>query len=551
MPGPPSIRGRFAPTTRALSPASLPDVRTLARALEATGELAVVGFKADGSVAAWLPGAESMLGIAEGTGEALTFGSMHDPALQAELFGGFGFGKGSISHGAEAVVQARSSTGHILAFTVTFGAAEPGEAPVAWWGVYRQRRPSADGGGSSGDDRRHDLLVYTVEALHNGLVILEMAGNRVVFVNDAFLGITGLRKGELYGNTFDCSLAEWPGLRQCLLPHIEDMKVRGRAAGSAHWEVELPSGVKTLQVYGQPIFPEKGANNFLLVVFDDITEKQQLANQLVQSEKLAAIGQLAAGIAHEMRSPLQAIMGALYELRELTIPGNAEAAENIGIATEEISRVQEIINNLLDFARESKRDEGVAHVNETIERTLRLIAKDLQVQGIETNTEFAEVPPARISPNALKQILINLLTNARQSMGRGGRLTVRTEVRDGPVHHGLINHRPGVHVPQMSYGDPSRERQRRQIAASATRHVILHVSDTGCGIAPENLPMVFNPFFTTKEPGEGTGLGLSVVHSQVRDHGGMIYVDSDPGRGTTFTVRLPAEGTEEDDPRHP
>ncbi len=539
MAGPPSLRGRFAPTTRALSPASLPDVRTLARALEATGEIAIVGFKEDGSVAAWLPGAESMLGIADGTREALTFGTMHDPALQAELFGGFGFGRGSIAHGAEAVVQARSSTGHILPLTVTFGAAEPSEAPVAWWGVYRPGRPGGEGAPATVEDRRHDLLVYTVEALHNGLVILEMAGNRVVFVNDAFLGITGLRKGELYGNTFDCSLAEWPGLRQCLLPHIEDMKRRGRAAGSAHWEVELPSGVKTLQVYGQPIFPEKGGNNFLLVVFDDITEKQQLANQLVQSEKLAAIGQLAAGIAHEMRSPLQAIMGALYELREIADPANALAAENLGIATEEISRVQEIINNLLDFARESKRDEGTAPVNETIERTLRLIAKDLQTQGIETVLEFGDIPAARISPNALKQILINLFTNARQSMGRGGRLTARTEVRDGPVHHGLINHRPGVHVPQMSTGDPLRDKQRRQ-RASSSRHVVLQVTDTGCGIAPENLPMIFNPFFTTKEPGEGTGLGLSVVHSQVRDHGGMIYVDSIPGQGTTFTIRLPA-----------
>lgn len=547
MPGPPSIRGRFAPTTRALSPASLPDVRTLARALEATGEVAVVGFKADGTVAAWLPGAESMLGIAEGTWEALTFGTLHDPALQAELFGGFGFGKGSIAHGAEAVVQARSSTGHVLAFNVTFGAAEPAEAPVAWWGIYRKRRSDGDATPGTGEDRRHDLLVYTVEALHNGLVILEMVGNRVVFVNDAFLGITGLRKGELYGNTFDCSLAEWPGLRQCLLPHIEDMKRRGRAAGSAHWEVELPSGVKTLQVYGQPIFPEKGANNFLLVVFDDITEKQQLSNQLVQSEKLAAIGQLAAGIAHEMRSPLQAIMGALYELRELSDPGNNEAAENLEIATEEIARVQDIINNLLDFARESKRDEGTAPVNETCERTLRLIAKDFQVQGIETSLELREIPPARISPNALKQILINLFTNARQSMGRGGRLTVRTEVREGPVHHGLINHRPGVHVPQMSYGDPLKEKQRRHLAASSSRHVVLHVTDTGCGIAPQNLPMVFNPFFTTKEPGEGTGLGLSLVHSQVRDHGGMIYVDSDPGRGTTFTIRLPAAEPEDEE----
>jgi PAS domain S-box-containing protein len=527
----------------------------LARILGVAQDIALIGFTADGVVAGWLPGSEVLLGLsARDIGES-TFAKLHDEAIQAELFGGLLDREGTLEEGATVFVQTRTPIGHLRAFAVTFARAKETESPVAWWGVYRERGSGSSESESDATpsedresvDRLRELLVNTVESLHNGLCILEMKQNRMLFANEAFCEITGLRRVELIGTSFDCSLAEWPKFRQFLLPHIEQLKLHGRAAGSAYWEVELPAGQKTLEVYGQPIFSEVGRPSFLLIVVEDITERQQLSTQLVQSEKLAAIGQLAAGIAHEIRSPLATIYNALYDLNNIVDRGNEDIREDIDIATEEIRRVQEIINNLLDFARDSGRDVGTTQVNETIERTLRVIQKDLQSQGIEIVQSFETLPASRISPNGLKQILINLFTNASQAMSSGGKLTVATKLRSGPVPHCTMTQRPGTHVPPMSYGDPARERRRKQTLDTSREHIVITVSDTGCGIPPEVLPMIFNPFFTTKQPGSGTGLGLSVVHSQVRDMGGEIYVNSGAGEGSTFTIKLPAVERESDD----
>jgi len=534
---------------------SRPSECDVARILGVAADIAVIGFTADGIVAGWLPGSESLLGLSQKDVGECTFGSMHDDALRAELFGGLLDREGSIEEGMTVFVQARTPVGQLKALAVTFAKANESDSPVAWWGVYRERAAGAiDASADSiphedreSVDRLRELLVNTVESLHNGLCILEMKQNRMLFANEAFCEITGLRRVELIGTSFDCSLAEWPRFRQFLLPHVEQLKQRGRAAGSAYWEVELPAGQKTLEVYGQPIFTEVGRPSFLLLVVEDITERQQLSTQLVQSEKLAAIGQLAAGIAHEIRSPLATIYNALYDLNNIVDRDNADIREDIDIATEEIRRVQEIINNLLDFARDSAKDVGTTQVNETIERTLRVIQKDLQSQGIEIVQSFEDLPPSRISPNGLKQILINLFTNASQAMSSGGKLTVATMLRSGPVPHCTMTQRPGTHVPQMEYGDPARERRRKQTIETSREHIIITVSDTGCGIPPEVLPMIFNPFFTTKQPGSGTGLGLSVVHSQVREMGGEIYVNSAAGEGSTFTIKLPAVERDSDD----
>src|SRR6185436_13814821 len=234
---------------------------------------------------------------------------------------------------------------------------------------------------------------------------------------------------------------------------------------------------------------------------------QRLEDQLIQSEKMAAIGQLAAGIAHEIRNPLAIIMNALYDLAEIVDGEDPEVREDLRIAKEEMDRVQTIINSLLEFSRDSGATVETVDINDLLRKTLFLMNKYLQNSDVRVVTELADIGPCPANQNALRQIFLNLITNAVQAMPHGGELSVRTSLAD--------DHR-----------------------------VRLEFSDTGIGIPPDQLNDIFNPFFTTKSPGQGTGLGLSVVHSVVRRHHGDIQVRSTPNVGTTFIIELPSGRSE-------
>ena len=243
----------------------------------------------------------------------------------------------------------------------------------------------------------------------------------------------------------------------------------------------------------------------LQAMYIDLSERRRLEFQLIQSEKMAAIGQLAAGIAHEIRNPLGIIMNALYDLGELLPDGPEAVREDLEIARTEMARVQEIINNLLEFSRDSHSETDEFDLNALVERTLRLMNKYLQNNGVRSRTMLTESSRCKANENGIRQVLLNLITNAVQSMPEGGDLCIATELRDDG-------------------------------------RVELSISDTGVGIPPERLGQIFDPFFTTKDPGEGTGLGLSVVHSVISNSGGTIQVRSEPGSGTTFTIILAASG---------
>jgi PAS domain S-box-containing protein len=247
---------------------------------------------------------------------------------------------------------------------------------------------------------------------------------------------------------------------------------------------------------------EYGHHHFFLIICVDISDRKRLESQLIQSEKMAAIGQLAAGIAHEIRNPLGIITNALYDLGEIVDASNREVAEDLRIAKEEMARVQAIINNLLEFSRESRAELEVVDINDLLRRTLQLMHKSLQNNAVRVVTEFGALPTCVANQNALRQIFLNLITNAAQAMPRGGELRLRT----APLLDGRVQ---------------------------------LEFADTGVGIPPEHLKDIFNPFFTTKAPGQGTGLGLSVVHSVVKRYKGEIRVESQVDRGTTFTIEFP------------
>jgi PAS domain S-box-containing protein len=261
---------------------------------------------------------------------------------------------------------------------------------------------------------------------------------------------------------------------------------------------------ESVPVFSNAGYIEYGTRHWVQLIYVDISNYRRLESQLIQSEKMAAIGQLAAGIAHELRNPLAIVMNALYDLRLVVGDGNREVQDDLHIAEEEIGRAQAIIKNLLEFSRESGAELEALDVNELLTRTLQLMQKYLQDNGVHVVTSLGAIPPCLANQNAMRQILLNLITNAVQAMPQGGELA---------LHTGLV-------------GD---------------NQIRLEVRDSGIGIPPERLQDIFNPFYTTKAPGQGTGLGLSVVHSILQRYKGAIRVASEVGVGTTFTIDLPCQ----------
>ncbi|MEW6296161.1 MAG: ATP-binding protein [Thermodesulfobacteriota bacterium] len=243
-------------------------------------------------------------------------------------------------------------------------------------------------------------------------------------------------------------------------------------------------------------------------IYLDVSDRKRLESQLIQSEKMAAIGQLAAGIAHEIRNPLGIILNALYDLGEILDTDNPEVWEDLRIAKDEIVRAQEIINTLLEFSRESRAEMEEVNLNDLLRKTLQLMHKYLQTNNVKVVTSLGKVGTCLANQNALRQVFLNLITNAVQAMPEGGELRLRTQ-------------------------------------RTANKSVLIEVSDTGIGIPERHLSSIFNPFFTTKEPGQGTGLGLSVVHSVIKRYQGQITVRSKPNEGTTFLIELPCPCTRE------
>jgi two-component system NtrC family sensor kinase len=258
---------------------------------------------------------------------------------------------------------------------------------------------------------------------------------------------------------------------------------------------------------------ELAATNGRLVASVDRLKAMQA--QLLQAEKLSAIGQLVAGVAHELNNPLTSVIGYAQlvedELRSTT-PGQplrspADLARDLRRIAEESERAARIVRNLLAFARRQTAERAPQDVADLVSRVLALRTYEFRLSGIELESTFEpNLPRVLADSGQLQQALLNLVLNAEQAMrGRS----------------------------------PRRLRINARFAEEAAA-VELSISDTGHGISEENLRRIFDPFFTTRDVGEGTGLGLSICYGIVRDHGGQIRVDSRVGVSTTFTILLPA-----------
>ena len=310
--------------------------------------------------------------------------------------------------------------------------------------------------------------------------------------------------------------------------HPRDVEAVQRVfeSGEPHrGEITSPQGDAVWAVARFPIFKDGGAVQSVVEVAQDVSRERLLQAQLVQSEKLSTLGEMAAGIAHEINNPLGVVSMFAQLLEEEikeTLGAEAKALETVRTIEEQTANVGEIVKNLLRFARKSGGEKAELDVNVAIDRALGIAEHQKEHKALEVVRATQTDPPPRIlgEEAQLAQVVLNLIVNARHAMQGAGTLTIRVS-RRGPG---------GADPPGRAFGEVPRAEQR----------ILLAVGDTGSGIAPEVIDRLFEPFFTTKPVGEGTGLGLSVSFGIVRDHGGCMWVDSEPGRGTTFTLDLPA-----------
>jgi len=249
-------------------------------------------------------------------------------------------------------------------------------------------------------------------------------------------------------------------------------------------------------------------NRMVAAILSEQEKARQAEHDSFRSEKLATVGRLAAGVAHEVGSPLMAIRGYAEYLGKSSA-GREEQEECLGKIVGETRKIESIVRGLLIVAAPAVRDEPArADVNAVVRETIDLLAFRKVFRDVEVQAEYGDVGMAGIAPDRLQQVLLNILLNAVDAMGSPAVLRVRT-----------------------FHADPRK---------AMPKGVAVSVSDSGIGIRPQDLEAVFDPFFTTKEPGRGTGLGLSVSRAIVEGVGGEIRAESEKDKGSTFTVILPA-----------
>ncbi|HMJ58715.1 MAG TPA: PAS domain S-box protein [Gemmatimonadales bacterium] len=336
-----------------------------------------------------------------------------------------------------------------------------------------------------------------VESASDAIVTLD-ANGRFTTVNHAAEIISGYRREELVGQWFA------PMLSDDELPKALAHFQKALAGETGLFETQFyrkDGEGRTISVtYSTPQRDEE-----VLCLIRDVTDQKMLQEQLIQSEKMSAIGQLVSGVAHELNNPLAGISAfAQLLLAEKRFPPDQRtAAETI---YSEARRASRIVQNLLTFARQHKAEKGPAAINQVLDDTLELRGYELRVRGIDVRREYDEALPDTMGDaHQLQQVFLNLITNAEQAMeraeGKHHRLTVRTRT-DGDI-------------------------------------IRIEVEDTGGGVPANLLERIFNPFFTTKPTGHGTGLGLSISLGIVREHEGRIWAENAPQGGARFIVELP------------
>jgi PAS domain S-box-containing protein len=352
-------------------------------------------------------------------------------------------------------------------------------------------------------DELQQLTEYNVnilESIDSGILVLDLNGH-VARWNRSLELLTGRRREEVLGRALD---DVFPA---AFLDALRGSLVLGRPGEdeiSHIYKLRLPTADGRnlmVNVSMAPFQVGSGERCGTILILDDVTARIRLEEQLQHSEKMASIGLLAAGVAHEVNTPLTGISSYTQMLRE-----QVGASDPGGPLLEKIEkqtfRAAKIINNLLNFSRSGSGEMEPLDVNKLVLDVVSLLEHQLDGARVKVRKELAEnLPDVRGNENRLQQVFFNLILNAKDAMPHGGWLTLATRADDDTV--------------------------------------VIEVADTGHGITREDIKRIYDPFFTTKGMGRGTGLGLSVSYGILQEHGGAIVVDSVPGQGTTFQVTLP------------
>jgi PAS domain S-box-containing protein len=340
-----------------------------------------------------------------------------------------------------------------------------------------------------------DFSENIIESVSVGVLAFDLE-QRIKGWNSAMVKLYGISRAEALGGRLDTI---FPPALLAELPPTSDPH---RILSLYKFGLRTPDGRRLIvNVSLTPLVGKDEQVIGRLLIFNDITERVDLEDQLIQAEKLSSIGLLAAGVAHEVNTPL-AVISSQAQILQKQMPSDDPMARTVDKIIKQSFRASEIVNNLLKFSRVSGSEYAELDLNRIIRETLSLVEPMLRASSISLNAQLSSsVPPLFGNSGKLQQVFMNLIMNARDAMPRGGDLTLATECENSTIH--------------------------------------VEVSDSGVGIPPDHLSKIFDPFFTTKSKSRGTGLGLAVTYGIIREHSGKIEVESALGRGTTFRLEFP------------
>jgi len=354
----------------------------------------------------------------------------------------------------------------------------------------------------------NEFLMNLIESSVDGIIVTNMQGDILIF-NKGAENILGYKAEEVVGKMKIRSIYP-PGVAKEAIEKLRSPDYGGVGKLTSlpilhrRKDGELIEGDLSASL----IYDEDGKEIASVGIFKDLRERlrmerelQEIQQALLQSEKLAAMGRLTSQIAHELNNPIYGIMNTL-ELLKTEIPPESKRRRILELSLSETQRLAEMLRNMLSFSKPEEEARKKVNLNELLEGILLMMEKQMRESNIKVETDFEDqIPEVMASTNQMRQVILNILKNAKEAMPKGGTLTVGTRREDD--------------------------------------RVLICIQDTGVGIPEEIRNKIFDAFFTTKQKVKGVGLGLSVCYGIIKNHGGEIKVESEDGKGTTFTISLP------------